>query len=226
MKIQTKLFSIALAFILVLAISASALTISSVSSSPSEIAPGQRASISFNLENNFEDGATDISVKLNLDSLPIAPYGSGAERTIDRIKTEKSKGVEFEVSVSSTAQSQTYKIPVSISYKSNNQALTKTDFISLIVRSKPQIIALSSDILIKGRENTLNVKVINNGLENVKFLNVKMLPVSGIRMTSSNEAYIGDLNSDDSDTAEFKFFINNARASFCVSEDEIILYNE
>jgi len=211
---NTKLLTAFIAvFLVILVTGVSALTISSVTSSPDKVAPGQRATLDLNIDNNFEDDATDVSVKLILDNLPIAPYGEGVEKTLDKINTDKGKEISFDVVVASDAKSQTYKIPVLITYKTNNIPVTKTDFVSLIVISKPEISVTTSDYLIKGKEKTLTVKIINSGLENVKFLSIKINPVSGITLLSSQKEYIGDLNSDDSDSAEFKIIAQESAAS-------------
>ena len=214
MNMNTKLLTAFIAvFLVILVTGVSALTISSVTSSPDKVAPGQRATLDLNIDNNFEDDATDVSVKLILDNLPIAPYGEGVEKTLDKINTDKGKEISFDVVVASDAKSQTYKIPVLITYKTNNIPVTKTDFVSLIVISKPEISVTTSDYLIKGKEKTLTVKIINSGLENVKFLSIKINPVSGITLLSSQKEYIGDLNSDDSDSAEFKIIAQESAAS-------------
>lgn len=206
--------SIFLAFSLVLSlVSVSALTISSVTSSPAEVAPGQKVGLNLNVDNNFDSVISDITIKLNLENLPISPYGEGVEKTIDKINEDKGKEVEFEVFVSSDAKSQTYKIPVLITYKNDNQMITKNDFISLSVKAKPEIGVSSSDLLIKGQEKTVIVKIVNSGLENVKFLKIKILSPAGVRLLSSQEEYIGDLNSDDSDSAEFRMFVNKEAGS-------------
>jgi len=214
MKTQTKIFLIMTGIILAVALMqvASALTISSVSSSPAEVQPGEKARIDMTIENNLGDDVENVVISLDLTNLPFAPYQSSNERTIEDINDGNDEDVEFELIAFADAASGTYKIPVEMSYNFQDEtAREKTKgTISLIINAKPEI-GVSSDegnILIKGKDNTLIVKIINSGLGEAKFLSVQILPVSGIKIIGSDKVYIGNIDSDDFDTAEFKIVVN------------------
>ena len=190
---------------------ADALTISSVDVSPEQIIPGGTAEITLNLENNFDRTLSDIEVYLDFSSekVPIAPYGSGAEMSIEEIKSDKSKTLIFSVIALSDAKPGVYKIPVMIKYTDNGTEVKKSSLISLSINSNPMLYITAEDsILIKGQGNTLSIKIVNNGLSDVKLLTIKLNEVIGIKMLSQSEVYIGELSSDNFDSAEFKIFVS------------------
>ena len=97
----------------------SALTINSVSTSPSQISPGETSIINIELENDGQYDIKDVSVSLNLldtptSRLPFAPYDSSSEFTINEIREDRTKYAEFEIIVLSDAKSGIYKIPLEI----------------------------------------------------------------------------------------------------------------
>jgi len=211
---KTRIIMFVAVFLLVLSAAqfASALTISSVDVSPSEIAPGRTAEITIDLKNNFDRTLSDIEVYLDFSSenLPIAPYGSGAEMSIEEIRSDKSKTIVFSVIALSDAKPGVYKIPVMIRYTDNGTDVKKSSLISLSVNAKPMLYITAEDsILIKGQSNALSIKIVNNGLSDVKLLTARLNEVIGIDMLSQSEVYIGELSSDNFDIAEFKVFVSN-----------------
>ena len=69
-------------------------------------------------------------------------------------------------------------------------------------------------MLLKGQESKFSIKVTNKGLSNVKFLEIELQGGLYYTILSQKNVYIGDINSDDFDTAEFNvFFKENAPSS-------------
>ena len=213
-----KLIMFFMAFLLILSAvqismpGASALTISSVDVSPSEIAPGGTAEITIDLKNNFDRTLSDIEVYLDFSSenLPLAPYGSGAEKSLEEIRSDKSKTIVFSVIALSDAKPGVYKIPAMITYTDNWTEVKKSSLISLSINSNPMLYITSEDsVLIKGQSNALSIKIVNKGLSDVKLLTVRLNEVIGINMLSQQEIYIGELSSDNFDSAEFRIFVSN-----------------
>lgn len=186
----------------------SALTITSVSSNPSEIKPGEKVSLSLLVENNLGEDVEDVSISLILDNLPFAPYQSSNEVSYDDIKEDREKEANFLLIADSDADSGTYKIPVKMSYYLNEKEETE-GVISLIINAQAEIdISVDEAILIKGKNAELTVKIVNSGLGNARLLSLKLKPTIGIRIIGSDNVYIGDIDSDDFDTAEFKVAIS------------------
>ncbi|OGJ19035.1 hypothetical protein A3K73_02265 [Candidatus Pacearchaeota archaeon RBG_13_36_9] len=208
---EVKLVGLILCFLLYLS-AASALTINSVLTNPSQIAPGEVSTIELGLENNGEEKVTDVSVSLNLASVPFAPELSSSEFNLDEIKDGRVKYATFKIRALNDAQAGIYKIPVQMSYKEGEEVKTASSLIGLTVNSPPILdVGIEGGLLLKGSENQISVKMINKGLSNVKFLEAELKRASYYSITSPEKVYIGGLDSDDFDSAQFKvYFKENA----------------
>jgi len=186
----------------------SALIINSVSMNPNEIAPGETAKINIEIENDWNEDVNDVSVVLDLKDVPFAPYDSSSEDSFDEIRDGKSKIAEFKIIALNDAKSGIYKIPLEINfYDENNNKSTKKSLISLVVNSKPVIgVDVKDGLLLKGKENNLEIKIINKGLSDVKFLEIETEEGNYYTLLSGKNIYIGDIDSDDFDSADFKIY--------------------
>lgn len=193
----------------------SAISITDVSSSPEQVAPGETISISLEIENIFEYDVQNLQVKLDTSGeIPFAPYQSSSEKFLDKLDESDEEEFTFKLIALPETASGIYKIPVEISYEyevnDTIETATKQELISITVNSEPELtISLDNSItLIKGIENQLSIKIVNSGLADIKFLYVNLGDASGINFLSDKEQYIGDVDSDDFDTAEYSVVIN------------------
>jgi hypothetical protein len=187
----------------------SALVIDSVIIDSSGIAPGETTIIELGLRNNANEDINDVSVTLDLRELPIAPFDSSSEFGIDEIREDRIQFAKFEVIALDNAKSQTYKIPVQISYLEEDETTlkTKNSLISLKIHSEPIMDLIAEDnLLLKGKDNLVSIKVINKGLGDIKFLEIEAKSSSRYNILSPKEIYAGDLDSDDFDNIDFKVF--------------------
>jgi len=187
------------------------LSIESLDVSPSRIEPGGLATINMLIENEEDLDIENVLVKLDLSDLglPIAPIGSGIEKFVLEIEDEENEYVYFDIMILPFAPLGVYKIPVVITYDKNEEALIKNEVISLEVYSNPivEVVAINPDFLM-GQSSNIEFKVINKGFSDVNFLSFKLKESSFYDFLSPNEAYMGTLDSDDFDTADFSLNIN------------------
>ncbi|MDP3026115.1 MAG: hypothetical protein Q8N63_00260 [Nanoarchaeota archaeon] len=217
---KTIAVSVILALYLISILSlASALTITSVETTPEIIAPGEASTIKIGIENEGNEDVEEVSVSLDLtnSALPFAPYGSSSEVSFDEIREGREEYAEFEIIALSNAESGIYKIPLEISYKikGETEVNTKKSLIGISVSSKPIVdVGIEDGLLLKGQESKFSIKVTNKGLSNVKFLEIELQGGLYYTILSQKNVYIGDIDSDDFDTAEFNvFFKENAPSS-------------
>ncbi len=190
--------------ILILTSLASAITISSVTSDPRQIEPGQKAQIKIDLENNLNEDLTNIQISLDLKDIPFAPYQSSSETIIDELDEGDDKRIYFEVQAIADAKAGTYKIPVTIKYND----IARTSFISLIINSKPELKLDYEGNLIKGKNNEITLTITNTGLSEIKLLSLEVKDTIGLQFLGQKYVYIGNLDSDDFDSADFDVFIS------------------
>lgn len=196
------ILSIFLVFFLAVAGTVSAqITINSFSSSPDKVQPGEDIDLQLNLENVGDDNINNIVVSIDLSNAPFAPIESSTEKVIDKIKDGDEESVSFQLVALSSAEVQTYKIPVTITYEN----ITKTSLISLevVTNASLDVILESSDLIVENEQGTVAIKIVNEGLTQIKFLKVTLLESPEYEILSSSSLYIGEVDIGDFETEEF-----------------------
>jgi len=214
---KTKLILIPLCMVLISLSFVAAVSITDVSSSPAEVVPGEIVDITIEIENIFDYDVTNLNVRLDLSGadVPFAPYQSSSEKFLDSLDEGDEDDFKFKLITLPATRTGIYKIPVEISYnyEENSTILPgeKSELISVTVNSKPKLKVSLDDsiVLIKGKENTFTLKIINSGLADVKFLYVGVSDAAGLKFLSEKEQYIGDIDSDDFDNAEYSVVIKS-----------------
>ena len=190
--------------------------ISKVTSNPTSFEPGDKARISLDLKNFASSHLKDIIVKLDLSATDLSPFGSSNERVISSIAAQQSEKAEFDLIADPDAVAGIVKIPVFISYSDvTGMNYTKSNTISLMIGGVPDIaITLDgTDIYTEDSVGDAVIKVVNRGTTDVKFMTVSVGAIEGAEVVGSSESYIGNLDSDDFSTAEFKLMVKDAKES-------------
>jgi len=203
---KIKLILILLILVLLSQYALADLIVTTVDSEPKIIQPGDSATLTVTVKNLDEDDVENVRVKLDLTNLPFAPTKSGLEGYIKEIGENKERSVYFDIMTLSDAKTGVYKIPIKIE---SNNTQTKEDVIALKIWSKPLVEVLidSSEIVKAGQTGTIIIKIVNKGLTDVTFLNTRLLRSNSYEILSSDSVYIGNLDSDDYETVEFKLYI-------------------
>jgi len=173
--------------------------------------PGQGESVTLEVENNIGYDLTDVSVQI---LLPATFSSVGSSQKTEDIDDGDSEKFTFEIKTSSSTVPGDYNIPYLISYKSENNNLTKEQGTFGFRVSAETDLEFSSDVsnAIVDQKGKVSIKIINRGLAEIKFINVKIVP-NGFDLLSSEEQYIGSIASDDSDTATFDVLFKQKSAS-------------
>ncbi|MCX6709975.1 MAG: COG1361 S-layer family protein [Candidatus Woesearchaeota archaeon] len=192
------------------------LSIESISSEPLNIAPGKYAILKIEIKNLADSAMKDVSVGINLSSssIPFIPIGSGTEKKAYQIAAGETKSFEFGIMASPDAATGVYKVPLFISYRDEGNANhTKSDIAGVIVNSEPVLSAeiSSSAITTSGTKGKITVKIINEGTGDVKFLKARIDESPDYKILSAGEYYIGELASDDYDTADFTIYAEKTK---------------
>ena len=201
----------------------STLTIENVKMNPSEISPGTDGTLTITVKNNAQSTMTDLSMKLQLQAvigstivdLPFAPTDSGTEHRVYLLEPGKTTNFVYNLRVYPDAVSKVYKIPFTLTYyDSLGTAKNKTDYVGVIVNGVPDISIIidKTDLTMQAKTGTINLKIINKGVSDVKFLNVVLQKSSEFELLSNSETtYVGNLVSDDYQTAEYKVNIKSTK---------------
>ena len=129
---KNKILIILIALFLTQICLVSALTISSVSTSPEEIQPGEKLTLDLTIKNNLDQDVEDVAVTINATSsltIPFAPYQSSNEERIGDIDEGDKEEISFDLISLSDAKSGTYTVPITINYKLNGSDKTESSLI-------------------------------------------------------------------------------------------------
>ncbi|MBI2651625.1 hypothetical protein HYX01_04085 [Candidatus Woesearchaeota archaeon] len=186
------------------------LSVDSVSIDKKAFEQGSSSIVKIKITNNADSLLKDITAKIELGNMPFIPIGSTNEKSIYQINAKESSNIDFELLANPESKSGVYQAPLKISYSDElGKGYFKNSTIGLIIGSKPDLsIALeSSEIFQSDKAGEVVIKIVNKGVTDIKFVNVKLMPSNNYLILSSNDAYLGNIDSDDFENAAFKVFV-------------------
>ena len=190
------------------------LLLDKVVSKPEVIRPGEKATIDVTFKNIAEILVRKIRVILKLGNVPLAPIGSTNEKVIEKIDKNDQETVRFDVVGEPDAQSGTYKVAVEyIYYDSLGNSYSRNSTIGIMIGSEPDLLVSIDATTIYQPEKTgdITIKIVNKDVNEIKFLNVKLAESEDYRIISPDEVYVGNIDSDDYETAEFTIFVKDVK---------------
>lgn len=190
------------------------LVLDKVVTNPKVIKPGEKATIGITFKNMAEILLKKIRVKINLESANLAPIGSTNEKAIQTIDKGKTAQLEFDVIGEPDAISGIYSVPIQfLYYDSLGNSYSRNSTIGLIVGSEPDLSANidSTTIYQAGKYGDVTIKIVNKDVNEIKFLNTKLAESEDYTIISPSEVYVGNIDSDDYETAEFTLFVKNKK---------------
>lgn len=174
---------------------------------PKEVIPGQEATITINLKNVGKIEAKNIDATLDILDGTFVTLGTGAKKRIDIIKPEQTQTIQFKVAADTSAQVKTYRIPLQLTYQdTRNKYYNETAKIGIIVNAKPEITATidTTEFETKKSPGKVQIKIVNKGVTNLKYVTVNLMEGDYKILGSSDEAYVGNLDSDDFQQVTFQ----------------------
>ena len=190
------------------------LDITSIIFDPKQIAPGESAKATIVVKNLADSLLKDIKFKLDFSSstLPLAPFQSSSERRIDNLKTGFQDSMTFNIIADPSATPGLYKIPLNVTYsdeKGNDYVVEDILAVSLgdVPKLKPFI--KKTTVQSSKKPGTITIGIANTGTTNVKFVELFFLESEDYKLVSpSDYYYIGDIDSDDTESEEINVYIN------------------
>ena len=190
------------------------LEIVSITAEPKQIPPGGKGKITVLVKNLADSLLKDIKFKLDFanSAIPLVPYQSSSERRISQLQSNYQKVLVFDVLADPGATAGLYKVPLNITYNDEkaNSYLVE-DVMAITVGEKPSIhpYIKKSSVLQSRKAGKVTLELANAGTTDVKFLEMEILPSKDFQLVStSNYFYIGDVDSDDTESEEINIFVN------------------
>jgi hypothetical protein len=183
------------------------LNLKGIKTQPETIAPGEEAVLLFTLENLADSAMKDIEISLDLNNIDIAPSGEIADKKLRMIDAGGVADIMFKIKALPGAAGGIYKIPFNLTYANYfGNIYSQSGLISVGVSSRPELIISvdSSAVSKQTRIGDVDIKIVNEGLTNLKFVSAEIQDSKNYKILSGNVVYIGDIDSDDFGTATFK----------------------
>lgn len=175
--------------------------------SPSQILPGQTAQVDIVLKNMGRIGVKNVDVGFDLSTAPFSTVGTGTKKRIESIPAGASESVSFVLASDPSTEVKLYQVPVILSYQDDrNKMYNDTGKIGVRINAEPEIslIVDKTDFTSKKKPGTVSLKIINKGVVDMKYVNVRIVQTPEYNVLStSNEQYVGNLDSDDYETVDF-----------------------
>lgn len=192
------------------------LSITEVEIQPQAFLPGENGIVKLTIKNHGESTLKDISIAMNISSssIPFAPLNDVNEKRVKQLAKDEDTELEFKIWASPAAEVDVYKIPMNITYSDLlGNDYEKEEYISIAIDAEPVLFfALESTTLNKkATKGRVSISLANKGLSKIKFTTVKLLASTDYSIVSTNEKYVGDLDPDDSSSAEFEVYTNTTK---------------
>jgi hypothetical protein len=189
------------------------LEITSITSDPSPIAPGDVANINIIVKNPSQTLFRDIRFKLDLtgSTIPLAPHQSSSEKSIPLLLSNYQQTLSFGLIALPNAASGLYKIPVNITYydeKGNSYFIN--DVLAVLVGEKPnmRIYLKKSTVMQDGEAGKITLEVANAGNTDMKYVQLTLQPSDDYHLVTTREYfYLGNINSDDTQSEEVDVYL-------------------
>ncbi|MBU0760989.1 MAG: hypothetical protein KJ600_02775 [Nanoarchaeota archaeon] len=189
----------------------SAVIINSIDTS--EISPGGEGLIKIEIKNILDDNAKDIYLSLNFEALQLIPIGTSTQ-SIDEIDEDDEEDFYFRIKASNDITPGDYKIPYTLSYEVDNEEKTHSGTIGIKVSANPDLVfSIDTSSAIQNQQGRITFKLINKGFSDARFVSIKIFP-DGYTLLSDDEEYIGEIQSDDFETANFDVIFKDLNADF------------
>jgi hypothetical protein len=190
------------------------LDITSITSDPKQIAPGETAEVSIMVKNMADSLLKDIKFKLDFqeEGVPLAPYQSSSERRISQLESGYQNSLKFNVIADPEATPGLYKVSLNITYndeKGNNYVVK--DVLAITIGELPKLKAYikKSSVLQANAAGKVTLEIANAGSSDIKYLELTLLPSDDYQLVSTtNYYYLGDVDSDDTESEEIDVYIN------------------
>ncbi len=185
------------------------LSVDSVEVNKNAFEPGSDGVVKIKLSNKADSTLQDVKAALSLGSVPFVPLGSIDEKSVYQIGPGERYEFDFELLADPEAQGGIYKVPLKITYSDKlGNVYIRNGTIGLMVGAKPDLSITidTSEVYSAKKSGDIVIKVVNKGTTDVKFVNVRLMQGNGYRILSNVEDYLGNIDSDDYETAEFKIY--------------------
>ena len=189
------------------------MVIRNISTSPEALIPGEGSILKMVIENTAAGFVNDIVITFNSTD-EVVLINDFSRRKISRLESGESEEITFDIIVLPNVGEGVYTPGIIIEYV-NRVGEERTDMgeIGLAVKGEPKIFAKidSTEIHSKNKIGEVSITFVNDDIADLKFLTVELLESEDYKIINSNKEYVGDLDSDDFESVDFRLSIKSRK---------------
>lgn len=174
---------------------------------PTEIIPGSPGTFELVVRNTQASVLRDVSLALDLEGTSLSTLGTTTKQTVARIDGTSSATFTFQLVADPEAQSGVVRVPLTFTFMTTDGTeIEQTETTGVLVHAAPDISVIVDRVTrsADSKEATVLVRVVNKGLSQIKFAELTAQDGEGYTLGSGRRsAYVGNIDSDDFQTAEF-----------------------
>ncbi len=165
-----------------------------------------------NLGNSFIE---NVRVRLDTDDSGFRPVGSSNEKTIQQIPATQTHMVGFSYFIDANTDVTVHQIPVTLTYvDSKGEERTTTTKIGIPVGAEPSYVTnlQNTEVLMANQNGRITVSISNTGKSDMNFAHLELRTSDEYVILNSPSSYLGNLLSDDFETAQFTIYTQPTNA--------------
>ncbi len=192
------------------------LDITNVELSPEQIAPGEEFDLLITLTNEADSLLQSIYATINTsDGQPVVAYLSSSEKVISSLSSGEAITLHYKLLVDPSFEHGLYRVPFELSYEDRSgNSYTSIEYLSLFVTDTTQIdLQVRSSALYKGdKTGKVVFELANVGQGELKAVQLEVMDGEDYSVLSTQSRYyIGNVDSDDTETEEMIISVNSRK---------------
>jgi hypothetical protein len=189
---------------------------------PDPVEQGEVVEARFKIENIGGESLSDVEVEILLQ-YPFTLYTGEAIRKIGKIQASQTGAdsiiVDYKLKVDDNAEEGDNEIELVVRAEGVSYPYDEDQFlIDVETRDLPdiKIHIKDSTVLRAGENGEITLEITKSDVGDAKFVELTLIPNESYELlSSSNYVYIGDIDSDDTETEEFEIYLNkNVKETF------------
>ena len=199
--------------ILMYAVNGQVIDLQMLNQDPDPVRAGDIVEVRFKVENKWENTRYPVIVEI-VPEYPFSLYSGSKEAILGILEADPLKKniatASFKLLADNNARSGDNGIKVKLKIGETVRVYEDTFFIDVKserIKLRPYI--RSSDIVTGGSKGTISLEMANAGGYDIEFLELELLESDDYKLLStSNYVYIGNLDSDDTESEEFEIYVS------------------
>ncbi|MBW2998932.1 PLDc N-terminal domain-containing protein [Candidatus Woesearchaeota archaeon] len=190
------------------------LNVKEITTSPETAIPGVPFDLKIRVSNEADSELRNLKFKLNTSTF--VTIGSTDEKYVRILDSGKEQEIVFTLVSEGDASEVVYNVPLEMSYYDNegNQD-SKMVYFGLILLEPPNLVKGidRSEVVSIGDRGSVSISISNVGVDEVKFIELIMKESEDYEILSSKHIYVGNIDTDDFETADFEIYLDSRKDS-------------